>query len=78
MILDDHFYCGARATHAGATSAHNNDGPPDIIGPLLIAPIVAMGDMTSNDRSTVGPMAYTRLLLAHTAVMGCLTSACHC
>jgi hypothetical protein len=50
LTLVDRYYCGARGTHVGATSAHTNDGPSDISGPLLLPPTVATGDMTSNDR----------------------------
>jgi hypothetical protein len=40
---------GARGTRAVAASAHSSDGLPDISGPLLLSPTIAMGDMASDD-----------------------------
>jgi hypothetical protein len=49
MTSEDSCYCGARATHAGATSTHSSVGPSNIGGSLLLPPTVATGDMTSDD-----------------------------
>jgi hypothetical protein len=40
---------GARGTRESATSAHSCDRASDISGPLLLALIVAMDDVTSDD-----------------------------
>jgi hypothetical protein len=50
MTSEDQCYCGARDTCAGATSAYIIDGPSDTSGPLLLPPIEATGDMTTDDR----------------------------
>jgi hypothetical protein len=49
MTSEDCCYCGARGTRAGATSTHSSDGLSNISGPLLLPPIVAMGNMTSHN-----------------------------
>jgi hypothetical protein len=63
MTSEDRCYCGARDTRVVTTSAHSNDGPYDISGPLplpptspsdirgslLLPPIVVIGSMTSDD-----------------------------
>jgi hypothetical protein len=36
MTSVDHYYCGARGTHAVADSVHSSDGPYDIRGLLLL------------------------------------------
>jgi hypothetical protein len=49
MTSEDRCYFGARGMCVGATSAHSNDGPSDISGPLLLQPKIAAGYMTSVD-----------------------------
>jgi hypothetical protein len=54
MTSADHCYCGARSTHASATSAHSSDGPWDISRLLLLPPTMATDHLTSADRCYYG------------------------
>jgi hypothetical protein len=50
MISEDHCYCGARSTCAGATSSYSSDGLSNISEPLLLPPTVATSVLTSVSR----------------------------
>jgi hypothetical protein len=49
MTSEYHCYCGTRATHAVADSAHSSDNQSDISEPLLPPPTITTGSMTSED-----------------------------
>jgi hypothetical protein len=53
MTSVDHWYCGARRMHVGATSIHNNDGPSDISGLLLLPATMVTCRLTSAGRPSM-------------------------
>jgi hypothetical protein len=49
-----HHYCGAHGTRVIAASTHSSDGHSDISKQLLLALIIVMGSMTSEDHCYCG------------------------
>jgi hypothetical protein len=71
-------YCEACDTCVVADSAHSNDGPYDISGPLLLPPTIGMNSMTLEDHCYCGACGTRVGATSACNTDGCLTSADCC